>query len=1070
MTPQFSKVENLLTQNPKAAFEFFLLKIEDLTVPDEEVLTLLNKIILNLLELPSETSQHIFDNDLEKKQKRLISICFLRIICIKRYFLNTGDSYETSVFKLFDETLTKEFYDYPQINILIKDARFEKARKLGDCIEEKEKDLRALKDNLKDLQDIKQFKHQFSKLLGHKITKSVFSYFLPKKVTSPFEKILSTILRYIEFESRKKIETYHNVIKQCEELLDFLNEIKNPYWNRIIRSNLLLIIDITKKDFESNPISKPAKLRIETFDKKYPLSINEVTFKICLNIINEGIGSGFNIKLKITEYTHGIVILDPLEEITEINQEEIKVKLEAKITSPIDDVYLEVELSWNNANGEEIISEGAVLLEGQNVTVDWEHLKSLDPYSQEPVETETELIGRESMIKKLFVGVTKSKVSSYYIKGQRRVGKTSIVKTLRSKILNSNLPDFCAIYLECGDFKHPNSEETISTLGNKICKQIKIRDNRFSNIILPQFNGAFNPITDFFDQIEVLVPNYKVLIILDEFDQISPSLYTRTEKADSFFLTIRSISNRANIGFILVGGEQMELVISCQGEKLNKFRSIQVDYFNRQKEWSDFQDLVKKPIDDLGLTIAKGVVDKLFTYTAGNPYFTKMICETLFNEIVDRRDAYITTEEIDDALQDTLNSVTKNSFMHFWEDGIKEDASKKEEISINRRIILISFASAKKKWKNNLNEEYVVDESMKYIPNEITIRDCISEFIRRNIFSIEKQGLIIKVKFFEAWLLHKGFKSIALDYADPDQKFHQQIIDENKRVKAGELMDLVKNWESKTYRGEAIQADKIRQWLSQFDTNSKQRVAFTLLENLMFYDDYIIKGKLKEIYNQASRALEWHIQGTKKQHVLVSYLDKSVGKSGAEYAKLFASYNKIYVDNIIIPSKLPKAMNNKNIQALVFIDDIIGSGNSICTNLEELFLDDGFKEALSNNPIKIFIGVICGFQKAKEKLERKVKKLSSDIEIHICDLLDESDRCFSETSKIFPEQNKRQEAQTLSYEYGVQLESKQPLGYSNCQTLIVFPKTCPNNSLPILWKKTAYWTPLFERPSATKEK
>lgn len=1069
MNPQYKKIEKKLAKSPQIAFEYCLLRFRDEKILSEEVWELFFKSILGQKEIHLENnsvSKVIFSQDLEKNVKRFIATCFLRLISVNHFIINTGDSQAISIFKLLDENLA-DIYKHPQINLSPKDNNVEKSRKLGEVLSERESSLIELKHTLKDLNDINTFKHQFSRKLGDKITKNLLQYFLPKETTNSLQKILIQVLDYQQTEGIKKINSYNLFLEYHQELNDILEAEGNPYWNKMFNSVLNIIHEIVSSDFEATPYSKPALLDIEATDKKYPLSGIGSYFNICLNIINTGIGSAFNVKLSITETSGGVFIEKPTQEITEIHQEQIKVKLGATVDTPIDEVLIDVTITWQNADSSEINKKKVFTLEGQEVDIDWEDLANEDPYSQEPVETELELIGRDSVLKKLFAGISRSKVASYYILGQRRVGKTSLVKTLKSKVDKSELENIMMIYLECGDFKDPTPESTISTLGNKISKAIKIREKKLSNITLPEFNGAFNPITDFFDEVEVLCPELKIIIILDEFDQISPDLYMRTEIANSFFLTLRSISNRSNIGFILVGGEQMELIISCQGEKLNKFRPIRVDYFDREKEWSDFQNLVEKPIEEFGFTISKGVIDKLFEYTEGNPYYTKMICETLFNEMVEKRDAYITPEEVEEAIDHTILSVKKNSFMHFWEDGIKDDKSKKEKISINRRIILKAFAIAKQKWKNELNKEHIVDESINYFNNEIEVRENIAEFERRNII-LNTPNIRLKVKLFEEWLLKIGINSLTTSFADPDKNLQVKLFDDSKRVKSNELMELVSRWNNKSYRGEVIQADKIRAWIEQFGIPSKQRVAFTLLQKLTFYDDYIIRVKLKEIYKQAARKLEWHIKGMKKQHVLVSYLDKSVGKSGAEYAKLFVDENNIYVDNIVELGKLPKAIKNEKIKCLVFVDDIIGSGKSICDNLGDLFNDDEIIEALTENPVKIFIGIICGFQKAKAKLERKIKSLKRDIEIHICDILDDTDICFSDSSKFFPDSSSRLEAKAVCYEFGSNLEPKQPLGFSDSQTLIVFPKTCPNNTLPVLWKKTKDWIPLFERPGASK--
>ena len=92
-----------------------------------------------------------------------------------------------------------------------------------------------------------------------------------------------------------------------------------------------------------------------------------------------------------------------------------------------------------------------------------------------------------------------------------------------------------------------------------------------------------------------------------------------------------------------------------------------------------------------------------------------------------------------------------------------------------------------------------------------------------------------------------------------------------------------------------------------------------------------------------------------------------------------------------------------------------------------------------------------------------MKQLNLPIELHICDLLDDSAKCFSDTSCIFADDAQREKAKDVASSYGIRLQKREPLGYGNCQTTVVFEDNCPNNSLPILWDKAPNWMPLFER-------
>ena len=86
--------------------------------------------------------------------------------------------------------------------------------------------------------------------------------------------------------------------------------------------------------------------------------------------------------------------------------------------------------------------------------------------------------------------------------------------------------------------------------------------------------------------------------------------------------------------------------------------------------------------------------------------------------------------------------------------------------------------------------------------------------------------------------------------------------------------------------------------------------------------------------------------------------------------------------------------------------------------------------------------------------------------VSVADPLDDSDRCFSETSTVFRDAAMRARAKGLAEEYGKRVVRSHPLGHGGSEALVVFEMTCPNNTLPVLWAEGRHgdWRPLFPRP------
>ena len=86
----------------------------------------------------------------------------------------------------------------------------------------------------------------------------------------------------------------------------------------------------------------------------------------------------------------------------------------------------------------------------------------------------------------------------------------------------------------------------------------------------------------------------------------------------------------------------------------------------------------------------------------------------------------------------------------------------------------------------------------------------------------------------------------------------------------------------------------------------------------------------------------------------------------------------------------------------------------------------------------------------------------------VADELASGDRAFAPDSDIFSTDGDRLEAESICRAIGEALEPKQPFGFDDCQSLVVFEHRCPNNTLPVFYKEgRSYqgreWVPLFPR-------
>jgi hypothetical protein len=302
--------------------------------------------------------------------------------------------------------------------------------------------------------------------------------------------------------------------------------------------------------------------------------------------------------------------------------------------------------------------------------------------------------------------------------------------------------------------------------------------------------------------------------------------------------------------------------------------------------------------------------------------------------------------------------------------------------------------------------------------------------------------------------------AITTTFTDPDAILRARQRDREEHVGPEEIAELVQRWG--LYRGSEITTEDVRAWLNQFDSIRAQRLMFRVLQAVDFYDSTRIRAKLREAHGVVRRGMTHTLQQgkLKRNDILISYLGE-VGKSGARYARLYADENGIYTDQVVDHASLPERLAEERVQALVLIDDLLGSGQQAGEFLREL--DGKVGGMLENRGMKCVFVALCGFAEAEHRVMEAIERLRMPVELHMCDPLGEEKRCFSERSTAFPDAAERAEARGIAESEGRRLQRRQPLGYAGVQATVVFEDSCPNSTLPILWDMRSGWQALFPR-------
>lgn len=205
----------------------------------------------------------------------------------------------------------------------------------------------------------------------------------------------------------------------------------------------------------------------------------------------------------------------------------------------------------------------------------------------------------------------------------------------------------------------------------------------------------------------------------------------------------------------------------------------------------------------------------------------------------------------------------------------------------------------------------------------------------------------------------------------------------------------------------------------------------------------------------------------RRSDVFITFVD-GVGRSGLQYARTYAKTNSVSAQRIIEPAMLGKrlvaAKEENPPKAIIIVDDVIGSGNTLSEGLARIL--DYLAPQLIELDIPVLIISLIGTEEGEKKVKATLDKYDVTHDLYLCEILSPTSYAFPVEGHSFWENDAQMhKAKALCLQVGSKIY-KQPLGFKIQGLLLVLPETCPNNSLPILYKaKVGVWTPLFPRPT-----
>ena len=719
---------------------------------------------------------------------------------------------------LFDQVFQHNIYQ--RVNIDPRQQTFEKLQALEGHLHSVLIDSEALVSVPPNLGQLNSFLQRLLGFLNNRGNQPFLTHLLPASLLhqARIANLFHLIADYAENVDGDPIHKRDAAVEACEDFEREAREFGTTDAERILGGLARQLKSAVEDHFESSEAGKSPLLAFGPISKKYPLERVGATISFRIKVANNGTGPARDLRLDRVAADECLHILTSSIGLGTIQSGAFLVfDIVASVVAPSTGATMLAECSRSSPGGR-IDYTHTFEVPAQRDDIHWSSVELTEPYSLEPIATENDLIGRKAELTRLLRLANSQTVGSGFIFGQKRVGNTSLANTVEESLESSSEVEWIVINKGSGDYVGDDAHSTLRTMGEVLAQAVMERVPHLSDTPPPDFSNGLSPLSRLVDQ-ALAHRDFRILFILDAFDELPPDLFRRTDLATALFQPVRQISNKRGCGFLLVGGESMQQIVNAQGDRLNNFTAVELDYFTKSNNWSDFVELIRRPVQEW-LTVSDAALEELFISSAGNPYFAKLLARQLFADMVDNRYSDASEVDMGAAIDHTLATIGANSFAHFWTDGLAQSPDNAEEIRITRRSVLIAAGRVFRKtpsasyeciWEEFKNAAGLPVEEQRF-------RFTLQDFVRRKILvEDEAGGVNPKIPLFGSWLRDKGVGDLLEDARELEYLRSRLQEEEVVRVTDDEVLRLSERLEDFRYRGRAIETMAIRRWVDQFN-------------------------------------------------------------------------------------------------------------------------------------------------------------------------------------------------------------------------------------------------------------
>jgi GAF domain-containing protein len=404
------------------------------------------------------------------------------------------------------------------------------------------------------------------------------------------------------------------------------------------------------------------------------------TIAVALNIRNEGRGAALNLKVSLApspDYSQ----VDSEAEVPRLAPgEEVQVELRVRPRRElgVDRFRARFVILYADPRGVDQVENFADVVHLMAMTSDYQFIPN--PYVVgTPLQAGSPLfIGREDVVTFIQENLAAAHRNNLVLIGQRRTGKSSLLKQLPGRLGESYVP----VYLDGQALGlDPGLPNFFLTLATEIAFALEDRQLSVTPPDLSDFvdspAAAFE--RKFLGEVRAAIGDRHLLLLLDEFEELEAAVRRKNLDPTVFGFLRHLIQHTENLSVIFCGTHRLEELAADYWNVLFNISLYRHVGFLEQPEAAR---LMQEPVAPYGMRYDDLALDKIWRVTAGHPYFLQLLCHSMVNRHNKTLRSYVTVADVNAALDEILASGEAH-FVYLWTEA---NAAEKLTLTVLSRL------------------------------------------------------------------------------------------------------------------------------------------------------------------------------------------------------------------------------------------------------------------------------------------------------------------------------------------------------------------------------------------------